>query len=74
MAGGVEPPVLSLTTTTCLKESNLYNSPETTHKKGLKISIGKARGRFIKARVEDKGKVVDVIIFDRRTGRIRSIY
>ncbi len=36
--------------------------------------IEKEKGRFIKARIMDNGKVVDVIIFDRRTGRIRSIY
>jgi hypothetical protein len=44
------------------------------HKKGLEVIIEKNIGRFIKARVMDKEKVVDVIIMDRRTGRIRSIY
>ena len=44
------------------------------HKKDLKVNIEKEKGRFIKARIMDNGKVVDVIIFDRRTGRIRSIY
>jgi hypothetical protein len=34
----------------------------------------KGRERFIKAKVKDKDIVVDVIIFDRRTGRMRSIY
>ncbi|MBL7031648.1 MAG: hypothetical protein ISR97_00510 [Nitrospira sp.] len=44
------------------------------HKKGLSVEIMRKRGRFIKAKVKDKNDVVDVIIFDRRTGRIRSIY
>lgn len=44
------------------------------HKKGLHVELENKRGRFIKVKVKDKDKVVDVIIFDRRTGRIRSIY
>jgi hypothetical protein len=44
------------------------------HKKGLIVEIENKRGRFIKAKVKDKDEVVDVIIFDRRTGRLRSIY
>ncbi len=44
------------------------------HKKGLNVMLEKNRGRFIKAKIMDKGSVVDVIILDRRTGRIRSIY
>ncbi len=44
------------------------------HKKGLNVELEKISGRFIRARIKDKGNVVDVIIFDRRTGRIRSIY
>jgi hypothetical protein len=43
-------------------------------KKGLNVEIERSKGRFLKAKVKDKGKTVDVIIFDRRTGRIRSIY
>ncbi|MBI5739518.1 MAG: hypothetical protein HZA16_02255 [Nitrospirae bacterium] len=43
-------------------------------KKGLDVKIEKPGGRFIKARIVDKDGVVDVIIFDRGTGRIRSIY
>lgn len=43
-------------------------------KKGLRVNIEKASGRFIKAKVMDNDKVVDIIIFDCRTGRIRSIY
>lgn len=44
------------------------------HKKGLTVEIMRKRGRFIKAKIKEKGEVVDVIIFDRRTGRVRSIY
>lgn len=44
------------------------------HKKGFVVEIENKRGRFIKARIMDKGNIVDVIIFDRRTGRVRSIY
>jgi len=43
-------------------------------KKGLRVNIEKTSGRFIKARIMDNDKVVDIIIFDCRTGRIRSIY
>ncbi|MBI5674628.1 MAG: hypothetical protein HZC48_02210 [Nitrospirae bacterium] len=43
-------------------------------KKRLHIKIEKTIGRFIKAKIMDNGKVVDIIIFDCRTGRIRSIY
>lgn len=63
---------------TCKSQMSLKNAEEAIaeyyHEKGLKIDIEKAKGRFIKASVKDNGKVVDVIIFDRRTGRIRSIY
>ncbi len=44
------------------------------HEKGLSVEIMKKRGRFIKAKIMDKKDVVDIIIFDRRTGRVRSIY
>jgi hypothetical protein len=43
-------------------------------KKGLNVILEKNRGRFIKARIMEKENLVDVIILDRRTGRIRSIY
>jgi len=43
-------------------------------KKGLGVNIEKTIGRFIKAKIMDNDKVVDIIIFDCRTGRIRSIY
>ena len=38
------------------------------HKKGFVVELIHKRGRFIKAKVKDKNKVVDVIIFDRRIG------
>ena len=44
------------------------------HKKGFVVELILKKGRFIKAKVKDKNKVVDIIIFDRRTGRLRSIY
>ena len=44
------------------------------HGKGLTVEIHKKRGRFIRAKIKDRNKVVDEIIFDRHTGRIRSIY
>lgn len=44
------------------------------NEKGLSVEIVNKNGRFIKAKIKEKDKVVDVIIFDRRTGRIRSIY
>jgi len=44
------------------------------HEKGLGVEIENKRGRFIKVKIKDIDKVVDVIIFDRRTGRVRSIY
>ncbi len=42
-------------------------------KKGLDVEIEEISGRFIKAKVKDKGKVVDTILFDSSTGRFRSI-
>ena len=63
---------------TCRSQMSLKNAEEAIaeyyHEKGLKIDIENAKGRFIKASVKQNGKVVDVIIFDRKTGRIRSIY
>lgn len=43
-------------------------------KKGLTVEVINGEGRFIKAIVREGDNIVDVIIFDRRTGRIRSIY
>ncbi len=44
------------------------------HKKGLSVEVEHKRGRFIRAKIKEKAKVVDIIIFDRQTGRVRSIY
>lgn len=44
------------------------------HRKGLSVEVVRKRGRFIRAKIIEDGDVVDVIIFDRRTGRVRSIY
>ena len=41
--------------------------------KGYGVYIEAFKGRFIKAIIVNKDTVVDKIIFDRRTGRIRSI-
>jgi hypothetical protein len=43
-------------------------------KKGLDVDIVDFKGRFIKAHIKKSGEVVDIVIFDRHTGRIRSIY
>ncbi len=43
-------------------------------KKGYSIIVVDIKGRFMKINVMDGKKVIDTIIFDRRTGRIRSIY
>jgi len=43
-------------------------------RKELEVEIQDAGERFIKARIHDAQGIVDIIIFDRRTGRIRSIY
>ncbi len=42
--------------------------------KGLNVELEKKGGRFIRAKIKEDDKVIDIIIFDRRTGRIRSIY
>lgn len=42
--------------------------------KGLNVELEKKRGRFIRAKIKEEDKVIDIIIFDRRTGRVRSIY
>ncbi len=42
--------------------------------KGLDIDVVSREGRFIKVHVIDKHAVVDIIIFDRSTGRVRSVY
>jgi len=42
--------------------------------KGLMVEIIAREGRFLKAQVKDDQSIVDTIIFDRSTGRLRSIY
>ncbi|MBI4681525.1 MAG: hypothetical protein HY757_00240 [Nitrospirae bacterium] len=42
--------------------------------KGLGVELENINGRFIRARIKEADRVIDVIIFDRRTGRVRSIY
>ncbi len=42
--------------------------------KGLDVVIVHSKGRFFKANVLKKNKIVDTVIFDRITGRIRSVY
>ncbi len=43
-------------------------------KKGYSIEIIKVSGRFMKINVLKGKVVVDTVIFDRHTGRLRSIY
>lgn len=50
---------------------NLYDYYE---KSGFTVEVDLIHGRFIKATVKKGGLVLDKIIFDRRSGRIRSIY
>ncbi|RMG74071.1 MAG: hypothetical protein D6710_02165 [Nitrospirae bacterium] len=42
--------------------------------KGYSIEVIKVTDRFIKINVLKGKVVVDIVIFDRRTGRLRSIY
>jgi hypothetical protein len=44
------------------------------HMKGLGIRGVKGEGRFIRVDIVRDGKVIDSIIFDRKSGRIRSTY
>ena len=41
--------------------------------KGLTVKIVQGMGRFLKVDIYRDGRLVDRILFDRRTGRIRSI-
>lgn len=42
--------------------------------KGFTVEVVSPGGRFIKAHIKKKDSIIDIIIFDRHTGRIRSIY
>jgi len=44
------------------------------HEKGLNVELENSGERFIRARIKEENSVIDIIIFDRRTGRVRSIY
>jgi hypothetical protein len=41
--------------------------------KGLTVGKVQHRGRFIKAEIYEGNRLVDKVLFDRKTGRIRSI-
>ena len=41
---------------------------------GLDVRIVKPRGRFVIVDIFRDGRPVDRIIFDRKTGRVRSVY
>ena len=42
--------------------------------RGYEVGILRHKGRFIEAEIYRGKKQVDRVIFDRRTGRVRSIY
>lgn len=42
--------------------------------RGLTVKVIQSKGRFLKANVYRKGRLVDRVLFDRRSGRIRSIF
>ena len=42
--------------------------------RGYDLGTVRHKGRFIEAEIFRNGKQVDKVIFDRRTGRVRSIY
>lgn len=42
--------------------------------KGLSVKNVKGKGRFLKAEIYKEELLVDRVLFDRKTGRIRSIY
>ena len=41
--------------------------------KGYKVGYVRHKGRFIEAEIYYKNKLVDKVLFDRKTGRIRSV-
>lgn len=43
-------------------------------KRGFKVGSLKRKGRFIQTEIYDNNKIVDKILLDLRTGRIRSMY
>jgi hypothetical protein len=42
--------------------------------KGLHVEIVSKQGRFLKAKIHNGTQTVDTIIFDRHSGRVRSIH
>jgi len=42
--------------------------------RGYELGLVHHKGRFIEAEIFRNGKPADKVIFDRRTGRVRSIY
>jgi hypothetical protein len=42
--------------------------------KGLNVEIVSKQGRFLKVKIHNEGQLVDTIIFDRQSGRMRSIH
>ncbi|MCI4626252.1 MAG: hypothetical protein L3V56_09865 [Candidatus Magnetoovum sp. WYHC-5] len=44
------------------------------NKFGFTVQIENTHGRFIRASIKDKETTIDIIILDRHSGRIRSIY
>jgi hypothetical protein len=63
---------------TCKSMMNLKDAEKAIFdyykEKGLDVEILNIKKRFIKANIKDNDTIVDVIIFDRRNGRVRSIY
>jgi hypothetical protein len=43
-------------------------------KKGCQIGAVSYKGRFVEVEIYKNGKNIDKVLFDRKTGRIRSIY
>ena len=43
-------------------------------KRNLEVGNMKFRGRFIEFEIRKNGEILDKALFDRKTGRIRSIY
>lgn len=42
--------------------------------KGMRVGRIQHRGRFVEAEIYRNSKMMDRIIFDRKTGRMRSVY
>jgi hypothetical protein len=57
-----------LTNAQAIKNLNAYYEV-----KGLRVKAGRQFGRFLEADVYRDGKLVEQVILDRRTGRIRPI-